>query len=155
MNRATPHPAASLLCVGFEGREPTPFLVEALDAGVSMVILFGRNVGDPETTSLTCRRIREAAGRPIVIAVDQEGGVSRRLVEGFTHVPSMRELARGGVESVARAARTTARELRAVGIDFDLAPVVDVDSNPRNPVIGERGFSADPSQVARGTGGTT
>ena len=117
--------------------------------GVSTVILFGRNVGDPEATARTCRLIRECAGRPIVLSIDQEGGDSRRLVEGFTPVPSMRELAHRGTDGVAEAARTTARELRDVGITLDFAPVVDVDSNPENPVIGERSFSSRSEEVAR------
>ena len=117
--------------------------------GVSTVILFARNVGDPASTARTCRMIREVAGRPIVISIDQEGGSSRRLTDGFTHVPSMRTLAAGGEHAVAEAARTTARELREVGIDLDFAPVVDVDSNPENPVIGTRSFSPDPQLVAR------
>ena len=139
---------ASLVCIGFDGSEPTPFIEEALSAGVSTVILFARNVGDPAHTAETCRRLREAAGRPIVIAIDQEGGTSRRLVDGFTPVPPMRELARLGPQAVAEAATTTARELRSVGIDFNFAPVVDVDSNPNNPVIGNRAFSDDPILVA-------
>ena len=138
MSLDVPAHFASLVCVGFDGVEPTPFIEEAFAAGVSTVILFGRNVGDPAGTAETCRRLREAAGRPIVIAIDQEGGTSRRLIDGFTPVPSMRELARLGPHAVAEAAATTARELRSVGIDFNFAPVVDVDSNPDNPVIGER-----------------
>jgi beta-N-acetylhexosaminidase len=148
MSLDVPAHFASLVCVGFHGDEPTPFMEEAFSAGVSTVILFARNVGDPVKTSETCRRLREAAGRPIVIAIDQEGGSSRRLVDGFTPVPSMRELARLGPVAVAEAAATTARELKSVGIDFNFAPVVDVDSNPDNPVIGDRAFSNDPKLVA-------
>lgn len=140
---------ASLICIGFEGSEPTPFLEEALRAGVSTVILFGRNVGDPDQTNSTCEKIRNAAGREIVIAIDQEGGESRRLREGFTPVPAMRSLAEGGESAVREAAAVTARELRAVGIDMDFAPVVDVDTNPENPVIGERSFSSEPELVAK------
>ena len=149
MSSRTHHPIASLVCVGFDGPEPTPFLREMLAMGVSTVILFARNVGDPAATARTCRMIREVAGRPIVISIDQEGGSSRRLVDGFTPIPSMRTLAAGGEHAVAEAARTTARELRDVGIDLDFAPVVDVDSNPENPVIGTRSFSPDPQLVAR------
>ena len=140
---------ASLVCIGFDGTEPTPFLEEALHAGVSTVILFSRNVGTPEATSTTCNLIRETAGRPILIAIDQEGGDSRRLIDGFTPVPPMRLLAEGGDEAVHEAAEVTARELRSVGIGFDFAPVVDVDTNPANPVIGDRSFSSDPEVVAR------
>ena len=149
MNCDLPAHTASLVCIGFDGTEPTPFLVEALREGVSTVILFGRNVGDPDQTRATCERIRDAAGREIIIAIDQEGGESRRLREGFTSVPSMRVLAEGGVDAVRDAAATTARELHAVGIDMDFAPVVDVDTNPANPVIGERSFSSNSDLVAK------
>lgn len=142
-----PH-IASLVCIGFDGMEPTPFLEEALCAGVSTVILFARNVGDPNATRCTCARIRELAGRPILIAIDQEGGKSRRLVDGFTLVPAMRTLAEGGEDAVRQAAAITANELRRVGIGLDFAPVVDVDTNPTNPVIGERSFSSDPGIVS-------
>ena len=148
MTLDVPAHLASLVCVGFDGAEPTPFIEEAFSVGVSTVILFARNVGDPAATAETCRRLREVAGRPIVIAIDQEGGTSRRLTDGFTPVSSMRELARLGSHAVAEAATTTARELKSVGIDFNFAPVVDVDSNPDNPVIGERSFSDDPVFVA-------
>lgn len=144
-----PREIASLVCIGFDGTEPTPFLEEALHAGVSTVILFSRNVGTPEATWTICNRIREIAGRPILLAIDQEGGDSRRLVDGFTPVPSMRELASTGEEAVRDAAITTARELRSVGFGLDFAPVVDVDTNPGNPVIGDRSFSPDPDLVAR------
>jgi len=139
---------ASLVCMGFEGTEPTPFLRDALDAGVSSVILFSRNVGSPEETRRTCDRIRECAGRPVLITIDQEGGDSRRLVDGFSAVPPMRVLAEGGAPAVEEAARTTARELRDVGIGLDFAPVVDVDTNPDNPVIGDRSFSTEPAVVS-------
>ena len=143
-----PRELASLVCIGFDGAEPTPFLEEALAAGVSSVILFSRNVGTPEETARTCERIRESAGRPILITIDQEGGESRRLVDGFTAVPPMRHLAAGGPDLVEEAARTTARELRSVGIGLDFAPVVDVDTNPDNPVIGDRSFSSDAGIVS-------
>lgn len=148
MSLDLPSHIASLVCLGFEGTSPTPFLREALEAGVSTVILFGRNVGDPECTRATCERIQDAAGRPILIAIDQEGGESRRLVDGFSSVPPMRDLGARGTDAVFEAARVTARELREVGIRFDFAPVVDVDTNPNNPVIGDRSFSADPVVVA-------
>ena len=99
-----------------------------------------------------CREIRSAAGRrnPLpLIAVDQEGGRVARFKEPpFTWFPPARACSlfcwperspwRKGVGAA------TAAELRAVGIDVNFAPVLDVDSNPRNPVIGDRAFSADP-----------
>jgi beta-N-acetylhexosaminidase len=86
------------------------------------------------------------------VAVDQEGGRVARLraAHGFTELPPMRALGRTGDVALARdLGALLGRELRAVGVDQDYAPVVDVDSNPLNPVIGDRALSADPAVVAR------
>lgn len=93
--------------------------------------------------------LEDVAERKLLIGIDQEGGTNRRLVDGFTPVAPMRELAVGGVAAVTRAAAVTARELREVGIRLDFAPVVDVDTNPGNPVIGDRSFSNDPHVVSQ------
>jgi beta-N-acetylhexosaminidase len=82
--------------------------------------------------------------------VDQEGGRVQRFREPFTIIPSMRELGRmNDADCVRLAGQVMARELRAVNIDMNLAPVLDVDSNPANPVIGERSFGSDPEVVSR------
>lgn len=142
--------AASLLTVGFHGQEVSPELQALLRRGVGGVILFRRNVEGPEQVAHLVAEIKRAAGRPLVVAVDQEGGVVARLRRGFTRVPSMRALgARGDVVLAEKIGRLLGRELRAVGIDVDYAPVLDVDSNPDNPVIGDRSFSRDPHVVAR------
>lgn len=87
---------------------------------------------------------------PLFLAVDQEGGVVNRLRNGFTIFPGNYALGRTknsewGVES----ARMIGEELRAVGINLNLAPVVDCYTNPMNPVIGIRAFSQDPHEVAK------
>ncbi|MCF7806219.1 MAG: beta-N-acetylhexosaminidase [Simkaniaceae bacterium] len=83
---------------------------------------------------------------PLFIAVDQEGGLVARLTQGFTLFPGNRALGMTNEPQLAEeAAYAMGQELKAVGINFNLAPVVDVNSNPRNPVIGIRSFgdSAD------------
>jgi beta-N-acetylhexosaminidase len=73
-----------------------------------------------------------------------------RLREGFTPVPAMRAVGQAGDTELARGVgRLLARELRAVNIDVDFAPVLDVDTNPKNPVIGHRSLGPDPELVAR------
>jgi beta-N-acetylhexosaminidase len=86
-----------------------------------------------------------------VLAVDQEGGrVARLRGAPFTALPPMREIGRKGDDALARrVGRLLAFELRALGFDWDFAPVLDVDTNPANPVIGDRSFGADPQLVAR------
>ena len=82
-------------------------------------------------------------------SVDQEGGNVARLREGFTPVPAMQVL--GAADDAAlsfEVGRILGRELRAVGLDLDYAPVLDVNTNPDNPVIGKRAFGDDPDLVA-------
>jgi beta-N-acetylhexosaminidase len=148
---------ASPLWVGFEGKSLPAGLARRLAAGeAGGVVLFSRNVESPAQLRALCREIRSAAGKgnPVpLVAVDQEGGrVARLKVPPFTWFPPARActLFCCRNEEVAAAVGTaTAAELRAVGIDVDFAPVLDVDSNPRNPVIGDRAFSGDAETVAR------
>ena len=147
---------ASPLWVGFEGTSLPAELSRWLAKGrVGGVVLYARNIESPAQVRDLCRAIRSSAGRGIplpLIAVDQEGGRVARFKEPpFTRFPPARacSLFCCRNESVAEAVgAATAAELRAVGIDIDFAPVLDVDSNPRNPVIGDRAFSDNPGAAA-------
>jgi beta-N-acetylhexosaminidase len=143
--------AARMICIGFDGLELTREARDLLHRGVRAVILFARNFQTHDQLRDLNRQIKSAVDHPVLICADQEGGrVQRFTGEGFSSIPSMREIGRGGDTSRAReAGQTLARELRTVRIDMNLAPVLDVDSNPRNPVIGERSFGRDPQLVAR------
>ena len=148
---------SGLLMVGFEGKSLPARLARRLREGtVGGVILFSRNVEGPRQVRDLCREIRAAAGkgRPApLIAVDQEGGRVQRLTEpGFTRFPPARcysTLCCHAERAAEATAEMMAEELRAVGVDINFAPVLDVDSNPENPVIGNRALSDDPSQAAR------
>jgi beta-N-acetylhexosaminidase len=122
-----------------------------LAAGIGGVILFARNATSASGVGALTGAIRQAAaecGRAApFVSIDHEGGRVVRAREGFTAVPEMREIGRKGPGEAARVGELFARELRSVGISVNFAPVVDVDSNPANPVIGARSFSADPVQV--------
>ena len=86
---------------------------------------------------------------PPIISLDQEGGRVTRLPEPARALPSMRTLGSlHDVELVQRAAAIVARGLSVVGFSCNFAPVLDVDSNPQNPIIGDRSFSSDPRLVA-------
>jgi beta-N-acetylhexosaminidase len=142
--------------VGFEGATPSPDVKRLVrDFGVGHVILFARNVDRPEQVAELVRELQEIARdagheRPLLVAVDQEGGRVARLREPWTVWPPLRALGRSGDEETARRmGRALAHELTACGIRCDFAPVVDVDTNPANPVIGDRAFSDDPEVVAR------
>ena len=112
-------------------------------------ILFGRNCCDPvQILSLTRALWDTGKGLPPFIAIDQEGGRIHRLPKPFTHFPPAARLGETGNPKLAyRVARATAEELAAVGINLDFAPVLDVNSNPKNPVIGDRSFAPDPQTV--------
>lgn len=141
---------AKLFCVGFSGSSVPKEMEELIDRGVSGAILFARNVESaPQVASLGAQ-LKQRASRPFLVSIDQEGGRVRRLREGFSPMPSMRSIGAAGDPRLARAAGAVlGRELRAVNVDLDYAPVLDVDTNPDNPVIGDRAFSSDPAVVAR------
>ncbi len=143
---------AGLLCVGFHGVTPSPEVLELIRRGVGGVILFSRNLVDAEQVAELTGALKRAAGRPLLVSIDQEGGRVARLraAHGFTELPPMRRLGEAGDERLAfEAGALLGRELRAVGVDQDYAPVVDVDTNPANPVIGDRSLSGDPERVGR------
>ena len=123
--------------------------------GVGHVVLFGRNVAGPEQVADLVRELQSTArdaghDRPLLVAVDQEGGRVARLKEPWTVWPSARAVGRAGSEETARRmAEALAEELKACGIRYDFAPCVDVDTNPKNPVIGDRSFGDDPDLVGR------
>jgi beta-N-acetylhexosaminidase len=141
--------ASRRLVVGFDGVASSPALDELLRRGVGGVILFRRNVASPvELAELVCD-VKRRAGRPLLVGVDQEGGRVARLRDGFTALPSLRTVGLAGDAGLARAlGKLIGTELRAVGVDLDFAPVLDVDTNPQNPVIGDRSFGRDPARVA-------
>jgi beta-N-acetylhexosaminidase len=137
-----------LLWIGFDGKIPTPEAARLIHQGVSGVILFARNVGTSDETRTLVRELKAIAPGPLLLSVDQEGGRVARLTEGFTRFPALREIGGKSPDDVRAIGRQLGAEVRGAGFDIDLAPVVDVDSNPANPVIGERSFSRDPHVVA-------
>src|SRR3954447_19067273 len=152
--------AARCVFVGIKGTSPRPEELDLIRRGVGGVILFSRNVQDPAQVAELSRSLKAAAMGPLLICIDQEGGrVQRGRPPHWTAWPSMRRLGEidqlGGVGAVngtavaERVGRMIADELAACGIDLDFAPVMDVDTNPNNPVIGDRSFSRDPRRVAR------
>ena len=148
-----PKLCGQLLVGGFAGAELTPRFEQALrDGRRGGAILFRRNLPDIPTSARLCESILRACAPdlPPFIGVDQEGGRVTRLPAPFLTLPPMRELgALGDLDLVRRAARAVATELAAVGFNLDFAPILDVDSNPANPVIGDRAFGRDPRTVMR------
>ena len=116
------------------------------------VILFSRNIEVPEQVAELSSE-SESLGRisPAWVSVDQEGGRVARLKEPFTRWPPMASLGRAGKQAEAlaeRFAKALATELLAVGITLDYAPVLDIHTNPKNPVIGDRALAERAEDVA-------
>jgi beta-N-acetylhexosaminidase len=140
-----------LLIAGFDGHDlPVELKSLAREFGLGGVILFARNVGEPEqVASLAYETARLDRELPVWISVDQEGGRVARLKAPFTEWPAMATLGRSGdVRLAERFARALASELRAVGITLDYAPVLDIHTNRDNPVIGDRALSEKAEDVA-------
>lgn len=154
---------AELVMVGFRGTtlDGTEAILEQVRAGqVGGVVLFdvdvatrsSRNIDSREQLKSLVAQLQAAAPSPLLVAVDQEGGRVSRLKEryGFPATLSQQELGERGDLALTRSqARQTAEILADVGINLNLAPVVDLNVNPASPVIGAlgRSFSADPAVV--------
>jgi beta-N-acetylhexosaminidase len=141
-----------LLIAGFHG-EQIPVEIRSLAREFSLggVILFGRNIVEPRQVAELCREAAQlTTDVPAWVSVDQEGGRVARLKAPFTLWPPMATLGRSGdVQLAERFARALAAELKAVGITLDFAPVLDVHTNPKNPVIGDRALAERAEDVAR------
>lgn len=154
--RETVRKVGQRFMVGFHGYEASPDVKRLIrEFHVGSAILFARNVDGPEQVAELVRELQGVARDaghelPLLVAVDQEGGRVARLREPWTLWPPLRALGQLGSEDHARRMGTAlAEELKACGIRCDFAPVVDVDTNPRNPVIGDRSFGENPEQVGR------
>jgi beta-N-acetylhexosaminidase len=139
-----------LFMVGFIGTSVTPDLASFIKKyKPGGVILFSRNLESVEQmVDLTNALQACSPHSPLLISIDQEGGRVSRLPKGFTIFPPCDLLGRcNSTELAYAAAATIAKELRAVGVNMNMAPVLDVNSNPDNPVIGDRAFGATPDIV--------
>ncbi len=152
--------AAHCLIVGIQGTEATPDELALVRRGIGGVILFARNIHDPAQVAELSRSLKAAAPGPLLVSIDQEGGRVQRLCgPHWTEWPNMRRLGvideAGGLDGLSgvaiadRVGRMIAVELAACGIDLDFAPVMDVDTNPDNPVIADRSFGRSPQRVAK------
>jgi len=141
-----------LLIVGFPGSELTSELAADLRRiGPSGVIFFAPNFPDASTAARLTREVHARLGSsdlPALVCVDEEGGMVSQI-SGFWEIPpSARAVAAsGGPPLVKDLAHRTARRLLALGVNLNFAPVLDIHSNPANPIIGIRSFGTTASQV--------
>jgi beta-N-acetylhexosaminidase len=142
--------SGQLLSVGFDGPVAPAELLQRISLSqVGGVMLFRPNVVEPSQVAALVRALREASpAAPLVVSADQEGGLVQRLRRPLTEWPDMLSVGSAGdparTEAVGRA---LGAELAVMGIGWDLAPVLDVHTNPANPVIGNRAFGRTPEAV--------
>lgn len=143
--------AGQRLIVGFDGTELNAdlhFAVEELKVGG--IILFSRNLSTPDKIARLCESVQQLAADygqpPLFIAIDQEGGKVARLKPPFTQFPGNPHMA-GPADAIAFA-RITAQELAGIGVNMDMAPVLDVAPQNINSIMASRSFGSDPVHVA-------
>ncbi len=146
--------AGELLVTGFDGPALSPRTEAALRAGERAgVILFRRNVPDVAALATISAAVQATVAghgvEPLLVAIDEEGGRVSRLPAPEVKLPPMRRVGEAGDVALARrAGLAVGARLAALGVNLDFAPILDVDSNPANPVIGDRAFSSDPARAA-------
>ena len=144
-----------LLHIGFAGKQAPQEVLERVRRGeVGATILFGRNIESVEQVAALNAELAAAApaDAPLVLALDQEGGRVQRIKAPAVVWPPMAALGRlpaGDGERTAReVGRVLGRELAVLGFNMDYALVLDVATNPQNPVIGDRALATTPERVA-------
>ena len=136
--------------LGFPGGGLSAELMELLDGGLAGLAIYPRNFRNVKELARLTHAIRQAARRPVLIGIDQEGGTKFSLGEPFTSWPSPAELGRLADPQLAeRVARAMARELRAAGVNLNFAPMLDLATNPNSPVTLGRSFGSDQQGVAQ------
>ncbi|WNQ11998.1 beta-N-acetylhexosaminidase [Paenibacillus aurantius] len=146
--------AGQLVMCGFAGTEPSEEVLRLIgERHIGGVIYFARNVRDVRQIAELSDNLQEAARQaglpPLFVMIDQEGGMVARITEGVALMPGAMALGAGSTpEEAYESARICGEELRALGVNLNFAPVLDVNNNPRNPVIGVRSFGESPERVA-------
>ncbi|MBD8868551.1 beta-N-acetylhexosaminidase [Nocardioides sp. MJB4] len=143
-----PQLAGQVIVARYAGRGAPVDLVRRLHLGG--VIAFSDNVSAPSAAAAANRTLRRAVGRPLLIGVDQEGGLVERVRGGATRFPAFMAAGAADDPGLTRAAaRASGGELAGLGFDVVFAPVADVTSGPGDPTIGSRSPGSDPDLVSR------
>ena len=136
--------AHGVLAIGFEGSE----VAAARAFAPGAIVLFGRNVGSADELRALIAELRTGDGIPPLIAVDQEGGRVARIIDGVAALPSAMAFGAAGDPALTETCATLlGRDLAALGISVDFAPVADLADAPSSTVVGTRAFGDDPKRV--------
>lgn len=141
-----------LVMAGFEGTKPSKAITRLIkEYRIGGVILFSRNIESPtQLAKLTQSLQKLSPDAPLLIAIDQEGGRVSRLAPPFTQFPPARTIGTcNSVPLTYSVAEAMAKELLAVGINMNMAPVLDVDTCAKNPIVGDRSFGKSPTLVSK------
>jgi beta-N-acetylhexosaminidase len=143
-------PVSRRFMAGFEGTSLPAEVRDLLAAGLGGIAIYPRNFKTAAGLAALTAEIREAAGGPVFIGIDQEGGTKFSLPAPFTQWPAPEEFgALGDGEAVRSAARAIGTELAACGCNLNFAPMLDLHLNPASPVTQRRSYGADPELVGR------
>lgn len=139
-----------LMMAGFEGLQPPPHILAWLASGrIGGVYLFARNIQSPAQVKRLIADCRAAAKQPILVGIDQEGGLVARLRDGFSESPGAMALGASGDRRLAEdIAFMLGREMAALGINWNFAPVADIAHQRDNPSVGTRAVGRDPRLVS-------
>lgn len=142
------------LMVGFQGTTLEAELKGIIrDFHIGGIVLFRRNIESPGQLRALLQEAqaysRQVMGRPLWVAIDQEGGPVQRLRPPFAQLPSAQSLADSGPETLVAWCRTAALELRQLGIQINLAPVLDVVRDPSSHFMAERSLGSNPEKVSQ------
>jgi len=152
VTRSVEEAALRCLLPGFIGTEAPEWVLRRASEGLGGVCLYARNITSPEQLASLCSQLH-ADNPGLIISIDEEGGDVTRLeaATGSSYPGNLALGAAGDVDLTRAVARAIGLELARAGVDLDLAPDADVNSNPSNPVIGVRSFGSEPGAVAAQT----
>lgn len=143
-----------MVMCGFEGYQPSDNIRKLIeDYKIGGIIYFSRNVESTKQVYQLSRELQQIAAQasdiPLYIAIDQEGGMVARIINGITLMPGNMALgATRSKEMAYKAAKVSGHELRALGINMNFAPSLDINNNPLNPVVGVRSYGDKPELVS-------
>ena len=142
-----------MFILGYEGENPLscPKFINALKTGLGGVIFFTQNIFEKEKFKNSVDIIKENSFIPPFLSIDQEGGRVERTLNlyGGSHYLNAYDAAQKGESVVKQQTQWISEELRYFGLNMNFAPVLDVNTNPNNPIIGKRAYSSDPDEVIK------